>query len=77
MMAYRFIEIPLQAALDSAAARERRPRPPDSNAALRIQAKNGEAAALGYITQMSYRSKRHEDPKPTWLEGELFLRLPK
>lgn len=71
------IEIPLQEALDSAAVRERLARPSDSNAALRIEAKNGGAAALAYITQMSYRVTRHGDPKPSWLEGELFLKLPK
>jgi hypothetical protein len=71
------IEIPLQEAMDSVTARERRPRWPDSNAALRIEAKNGGAAALAYITQMSYRMKRHGDPKPAWLDGELFLKLPK
>ena len=71
------IEIPLQEALNRAAARERLARPSDSNTALRIEAKNGDAAALAYITQMSYRTKRHGDPKPAWLEGELFLKLPK
>jgi hypothetical protein len=71
------IEIPLQEALNRAAARERLARPSDSNTALRIEAKNGDATALAYITQMSYRTKRHGDPKPAWLEGELFLKLPK
>jgi len=71
------LEIPLQEALNSAAARERLARPSDSNTALRIEARNGDAAALAYITQMSYRVKRHGDPKPAWLEGELFLKLPK
>jgi hypothetical protein len=71
------LEIPLQEAVDSAAARERRPRPSDSNTALRIEATIGGSAALAFITQMSYRVKRHETPRAVWLQGELFLKLPK
>jgi hypothetical protein len=71
------LEIPLQEAMDSAAARERRARPSDSNTALRLEVKNGDAAALAYITNMAYRVKRNTEPRPTWVEGELFLKLPR
>jgi Domain of unknown function (DUF4153) len=71
------LEIPLQEAVDSAAARERRAGPSDSNTALRIEVKNGDAAALAYITNMAYRVKRNTEPRATWLEGELFLKLPR
>ena len=71
------LEIPLQEAVDSAAARARLGRLYDSNTALRVQANNGDAGALGYITNMSFRVKRNAEPRPTWLEGELFLKLSK
>jgi Domain of unknown function (DUF4153) len=71
------LEIPLQEALDSAVARERHPRPSDSNFALHIEAKNGDVTALVYIMEMSYRQNRHEIPRATWLQGELFLKLSK
>jgi hypothetical protein len=71
------LEIPLQEALDSAAARGQAGRPSIPHTALRIEARNGDVAAFAYITEMMYGAKNHGKPRPTSFTGELFLKLPK
>jgi hypothetical protein len=71
------LEIPLQEAVDSAAARARAGRPSIPQTALRIEAKNGDVAAFAYFTEMVYGAKRQGKPRPTSFAGELFLKLPK
>jgi hypothetical protein len=71
------LEIPLLGAVDSAIARDRSGRPPDSSVPLCLHASEGDAAALACIAGMTYQMKPHQQPRLTWLEGELFLKLPK
>jgi hypothetical protein len=71
------LEIPLQEALDTAAARDRIGRPTLPDTALRIAARNGDVAAFAYITQITYRLRRQGKSRPTYVVGELFLKLPK
>ncbi|MFI5248749.1 MAG: DUF4153 domain-containing protein [Gemmatimonadales bacterium] len=71
------LELPLQDAVDTAAARERTGPPSLPDTALRIAARNGDVAAFARITEMTYRGRRQGKSHPLYVVGELFLKLPK
>ena len=70
------LEIPLQGMVDSAVATRTRVRFP-TDTALRIEARNGDVAALAVITQISYHVRRQVKSRLSSFDGELFLKLPK